>query len=123
MTFSENLAHYAPIMLILNPNFSTLVYSFSTLPLKSVKVLKNQYGWRLCTLHLTSTGSSSYIKWIKFTPAMHRIAPCADLSTLTLLGKISLSHSNAFISHSSTFISHSTWLISHSFILLSLELG
>ena len=28
---------------------SESVYSFSTLPLKSVHVLKNQYGWRFCS--------------------------------------------------------------------------
>ena len=45
---------------------------------------------------------------------------------LTLLGQISLSHSNAFISHSSASISHSAWLISHFFHTVSLlrsELG
>ena len=47
--FSENLAYYAPIMLILKPKLQYLVDSFSTLPLKSTQVLKNQYGWRLCS--------------------------------------------------------------------------
>ena len=43
---SVYFSYYAPIMA---QTFSTLVYIFSTLPLKSVQVLKNQYDndWRL----------------------------------------------------------------------------
>ena len=41
--FRENFAYHAPIMLIMKPQLQYLVYSFSTLPLKLVQVLKNQY--------------------------------------------------------------------------------
>ena len=49
--FSENLAYYAPIVLILKPKLQYLSvflqYFASSLPLKSVQVLKNQW---LCTV-------------------------------------------------------------------------
>ena len=41
--FRKNLAYYVPIMLILEPKLQ-----YFRACLQYVKVLKNQYGWRLC---------------------------------------------------------------------------